>query len=122
LRRAFSGRWGRLAPACVLALCTGVACSRFAPAADRAKNDPPALFAQACAKCHATDGSGGLPTVVDGPRPTDLTAQEWQRARSDAEVIAAIRTGRGAMPPFEGVLTTEQIDALGAYIRTLKRP
>ena len=97
-------------------------CSRSAPAADRVKVDAPALFTQACAKCHATDGSGGLPTVVDGPRPIDLTAPEWQRARSDAELVAAIRTGRGAMPPFEGVLTTEQIDALGAYIRTLKRP
>jgi mono/diheme cytochrome c family protein len=83
--------------------------------------DAPALFAQACAKCHAADGTGGLPTVVNGPRPIDLTAADWQGARSDAEVVAAIRTGRGAMPPFEGVLTAEQIDALGTYVKTLKR-
>ena len=57
----------------------------------------------------------------NGPRPADLTAAEWQRSRSDHEVIAAIRSGRGAMPPFEGVLTGEQIAALAAHVRTLKR-
>ena len=56
-----------------------------------------------------------------GPRPADLTAAEWQRSRSDQEVFAAIRTGRGAMPPFEGVLTAEQISALAVHVRTLRR-
>ena len=60
--------------------------------------------------------------AVNGPRPTDLTTAEWQRSRSDADLIAAIRNGRGAMPPFEGVLSSQQIDALGAYLRTLQRP
>ncbi len=60
--------------------------------------------------------------VVNGPRPIDLTAAEWQRARSDQELIATIRTGRGAMPPFADVLAPEQINALGSYVRTLKRP
>jgi mono/diheme cytochrome c family protein len=60
--------------------------------------------------------------VANGPRPIDLTSAEWQRSRSDVEVLAAIRTGRGAMPPFESVLTVEQIAALGAHVRTLKRP
>jgi mono/diheme cytochrome c family protein len=60
--------------------------------------------------------------VADGPRPIDLTAGDWQRSRSDQELVAAIRNGRGAMPPFGDVLTNEQINALGAYVRTLKRP
>ena len=60
--------------------------------------------------------------AVNGPRPADLTSAEWQRARSDADFIAAIRDGRGAMPPFQDVLTTQQIQALTAYVRTLKRP
>ena len=106
-----------------LALCAGVtACSSAAPVAERSSADPPALFAQACAKCHAADGTGGLPMAVNGPRPIDLTAAPWQQSRSDAEIVAAIRTGRGAMPPFLDVLTAEQIDALGRYVRSLKRP
>ena len=103
-------------------LCAGAACSRSSPAADRTSVDASALFAQACAKCHAADGTGGLPMAVNGPRPADLTTVEWQRSRSDAEVISAIRNGRGAMPPFQDVLSSQQVDALAAYVRTLKRP
>jgi mono/diheme cytochrome c family protein len=62
-----------------------------------------------------------LPTVANGPRPTDLTSIEWQRSRTDDEVGAAIRTGRGAMPPFADVLTAAQIDALRAYVKSLKK-
>ena len=106
----------------VLVMWTGAAaCSGSTRGADRAAPDAPALFAQACAKCHAADGSGGLPTVANGPRPVDLTAAEWQRARTDTEIVTAIRSGRGAMPPFDGVLTAEQSAALAAYIRTLAR-
>src|SRR5262245_22745361 len=107
----------------MVTVCTGAAaCSRPAPAAERVVPDGPALFAQACAKCHAADGTGGLPSAVNGPRPIDLTAAEWQRTRSDEEIVAAIRTGRGAMPAFADVLNADQVSALGAYVRTLKRP
>lgn len=112
-----------MAHAILLVMCAGAAaCSRSAPAAERAPIDASALFAQACAKCHAADGTGGLPTVVNGPRPVDLTATEWQRARTDAELLAAIRNGRGAMPPFQDVLSSEQITALASHVRSLKRP
>jgi mono/diheme cytochrome c family protein len=110
----------RAAGIVTIALCTGAAaCS--GPAAERATVDAKALYAQACAKCHAEDGSGGLPSVANGPRPIDLTSAEWQRTRSDDEINAAIRTGRGAMPPFADVLTPEQVGALTAHVRTLKR-
>lgn len=123
MSRPFSKRRCRMAHAILLVMCAGAAaCSRSAPAAERAPIDASALFAQACAKCHAADGTGGLPTVVNGPRPVDLTATEWQRARTDAELLAAIRNGRGAMPPFQDVLSSEQITALASHVRSLKRP
>ena len=119
----FNGRWRRVASAMTLAVCASVAaCSRSAPAAERVQADGAALFAQACAKCHSADGSGGLPMVANGPRPVDLTAAEWQRARSDAELVATSRNGRGAMPPFGDLLTADQINALASHVRTLKRP
>ena len=122
MRRGSLTRRNRLVRAVALMMCTGVgACSRSAPAAERAAIDAPALFSQACARCHGADGTGGLPSVANGPRPTDLTAAEWQQTRSDADLAAAIRSGRGAMPPFEDVLTSDQIAALAAYVRTLKR-
>ena len=119
--RRFGGR--RVVCTLALVLSTGVgACSRSAPAAERIEIDAAGLFAQACAKCHAADGTGGLPMVANGPRPADLTSAAWQASRSDADLAAAIRSGRGAMPPFQDVLTAEQITALGAYVRALKRP
>jgi cytochrome c6 len=115
--------WNRALRALALVLgASAAACSRPSPAADRTPVDASGLFAQACAKCHADAGTGGLPMAVNGPRPTDLTSAEWQRSRSDVEIIAAIRDGRGAMPPFQDVLSSPQIDALGAYVRTLNRP
>jgi cytochrome c oxidase cbb3-type subunit 3 len=106
-----------------LVACTGVlACSRSVSNAEPAAVDASALFAQACAKCHGADGRGGLAMTANGPRPIDLTSPEWHRARADQELVIAIRSGRGAMPPFGDVLTAEQIDALGAYVRRLKGP
>ena len=113
--------WNRALGALAFLFCAS-ACSRPTPAAERTPGDPAALFSQACAKCHAAGGTGGLPMAVNGPRPTDLTTAEWQRSRSDVELINAIRNGRGAMPPFQDVLSSQQIDALGAYVRTLQRP
>jgi mono/diheme cytochrome c family protein len=60
--------------------------------------------------------------AANGPRPIDLTTADWQRSRTDAELVAAIREGRGAMPPFADVLSDEQVKALAAHVRTLKRP
>jgi mono/diheme cytochrome c family protein len=106
----------------MLTMCTSAAACAPSPPVDQIATDPATLFAQACAKCHAADGSGGLPMAANGPRPTDLTSAEWQQSRSDAELVAAIKDGRGAMPPFSGLLTPDQIAALAAHIRKLKRP
>lgn len=119
-----SNRWTR-ALACALALAGAAAagCAQSAPASQQATAvDAPQLFAQACARCHAADGSGGLPMAVNGPRPIDLRDAAWQRSRSDDEIVAAIRDGRGAMPPFNGVLTPEQVTALARLVRRFGKP
>ena len=121
LKRVVRGR--RPLVACILAcaLCTGAAaCARSAPAAERTAIDGRALFAQACAKCHAADGSGGLPMAANGPRPVNLTAAEWQRSRSDVEIVATRRDGRGAMPPFADVLKPDQIGEPMRHVRAMK--
>ncbi len=118
-----SGRASRVIRILTLAVCTGaLGCSRPAANAEPPVVDAPALFAQACAKCHGADGRGGLEMAANGPRPIDLTAAAWQRARSDQDIVTALRSGRGAMPPFRDVLTAQQIDALASYVRTLGRP
>lgn len=123
MSRPVSERASRLAWTAALVVNTAVAaCASGARSPEQVTVDGAALFAQACAKCHAADGTGGLPMVPGGPRPVDLTTDEWQRSRSDAEVTSAIRNGRGAMPPFADVLTSEQITTLTTHVRKLKRP
>ena len=120
MSRSFSSRAQVLVR--VMALVFFVAAgagSRDAPASERVPVDSRALFTQACVKCHGAEDTGGLPTVVNGPKPIDLGNPEWQRSRSDGEIAAAIRDGRGAMPPFADVLTADQIGALAAHVRTL---
>ena len=97
------------------------ACAGDAPAQSRgAGANPSQLYDRACARCHAADGSGGLPMAQGGgPRPIDFRDRDWQRSRSDVELTAAIRDGRGAMPPFNDVLTESEIAALAAYVRAL---
>lgn len=60
--------------------------------------------------------------AANGPKPIDLRDPGWQHARTDAEIVAAIRDGRGAMPPFAGVLPPEQVTALARHVRSLKNP
>jgi len=116
--RSFGGVPRLLVVACTVAVG---ACARQAPAAKQAATAPdaPQLFGRACAKCHSVDGSGGLPMVADGPRPINFHNSAWQASRSDAEILAAIRDGRGAMPPFADVLKPQEITALAAYVRSL---
>jgi mono/diheme cytochrome c family protein len=116
--------WRRvLATALALSTAAIAACAQPAPASQQAPEiHGPQLFEQACAKCHGPDGTGGLPMAANGPKPINLRDPEWQRGRSDDAIVAAIRDGRGAMPPFDGVLTSQQITALARHVRTLARP
>lgn len=57
--------------------------------------------------------------VAGGPRPINFHDAAWQGSRSDGEIAAAIRDGRGAMPPFADVLKPEEITALVRQIRSL---
>jgi mono/diheme cytochrome c family protein len=44
-----------------------------------------------------------------------------QSKASDDELIAAVKNGKGKMPPNNGRLTDAQINAVIAYIRTLQK-
>ena len=106
----------------LVATAAAGACARSSQASDHETQiDARALFERACAKCHGVDGAGGLASAANGPKPIDLRDAAWQRSRSDDEIAAAIRDGRGAMPPFTDVLTPEQIGHLASYVRGLQR-
>ena len=69
------------------------------------------IFASNCARCHGSDGGGGLgPQLSDGKVAKDL---------SEAEEIAVVTKGRSGMPAFGSDLTAEEIQQVVAYTRTL---
>ena len=65
------------------------------------------LFSDNCESCHGPDGTGGHV----GP---DL--QKSSVAEDLARVEKQVRNGGGAMPPFSGVLSDEEIDAVAHYV------
>ncbi len=69
-----------------------------------------------CAMCHGADGSKENPAM--GVKP--LSGAEVQKL-SDAELTAAVSKGKGKMPAYAGKLTDDQIKAVVAYVRTLKK-
>lgn len=69
------------------------------------------LYTASCARCHGDDGKLGL---LGAP---DLSASTMDLATR----IEVIKNGKGAMTPFNGVLTEEQIKAVAEYSEGLKK-
>lgn len=98
-----------------LILCTAVFCLILAPSL--LAEDGPALFKSKCAMCHAVDGKGGTPMGKKlGIKPLDSPEV---RKLTDEQIQQTIVKGKGKMPPFEKKLTSDQIKALIAHVRTL---
>ena len=89
-------------------------------AADAATN-----WTDSCAKCHGADGKGDT-KMGKKLSIADLTDAKVQAKFTDAEAFKAIKEGRTdengktTMKAVEG-LSDEDINALVAYVRTLKK-
>jgi len=72
-----------------------------------------AVFAANCARCHGSDGSGGIgPQLSDGK-----VAQAFPDA---ADEVQFVTRGRDGMPAFGDTLSPSQIEQVVQYTRTLK--
>jgi mono/diheme cytochrome c family protein len=88
-----------------------------------------ALFATHCATCHGEGGRGdGASAAGFGTRPADLADGRLMNGLPD-EFLASVITNGGpaqglapTMPPFDRTLSTDQIRAVIAFVRTLARP
>jgi mono/diheme cytochrome c family protein len=85
--------------------------------ASAADPDGAALFKQ-CAMCHGADGAGQTP-AGKMMKVRDLRADAVQK-QTDMELMKIISGGKGKMPAFGKKLTTAEITAVIAYLRTLK--
>jgi mono/diheme cytochrome c family protein len=76
------------------------------------------LFQANCATCHGASGRGDGPVgkALD-PKPADLTAMAGHH--SDGDYAWKIANGRGAMPPWKGVLDDQQIWDVVNFVQSL---
>ena len=77
-----------------------------------------AIFTKNCAACHGTDGKG-FPAL----KTPDFTGPKWQSSIKDKEIRLVIKNGKKgtAMAAFGDRLKEEEISAVIAYIRSLKK-
>jgi len=86
------------------------------PVAASSASASQALFAVHCATCHGNGGEGRA-----SAHTPDMRDAAWQQARTAAGIDAVIRKGKeGGMPPFEQVLSPQQIEQLVAFVRALR--
>lgn len=83
-----------------------VVVNEAAPKEDMGKS----VYDAKCSNCHGGDGKLG----IGGAK--DLSAS----VMGDEEMKSVIVNGKGAMPPVSG-LTPEQVDAVTAYVKSLKK-
>jgi mono/diheme cytochrome c family protein len=77
------------------------------------------LFNKRCAGCHGFDGE---PAKSNLPNIPDFRDPDYQKRRTDKQLIDTIMEGRKPlMPSFKSNLDDEQIKALVAYIRSLAK-
>ena len=62
-----------------------------------------------CGTCHTLQAAGSVGEI--GPNLDQIKAQISQ-------IVIAVTNGIGVMPPWEGILTTEEIEAVAHFVST----
>jgi len=97
---------------CVISLlAAGTMCLAQGSGADTYKSK--------CQMCHAADGSGNTP-AGKSTKALPFSSPDIV-SKSDADLIAITKNGKGKMPAYAGKLTDAQITDVVAYIRTLQK-
>jgi len=81
------------------------------------------IFATRCAPCHGADGRGDGPAAAGlDPKPRNFHDPEFWRGRTAEQLRLVVRNGKPGtlMPPFEGALSKEEIDAVVAQLETFR--
>jgi mono/diheme cytochrome c family protein len=87
--------------------------------------DPKTNWENNCAQCHGRDGRADT-KMGKQVGAKDLTDPKVQAAFTDAKATQSIKegvkqNGKTTMKAFAGKLTDDEIKALVAYVRTLKK-
>lgn len=124
----------------VLVLVAGAGCARRAATAPGATARRPAaapsyelrlgrqVFQHYCQTCHGETGAGdGFNAFNLDPRPRDLSDPAFQKKKTDAELMDAVRRGGAGvglssmMPPWGKTLSQAEVDEVVRYVRSLRK-
>jgi cytochrome c oxidase cbb3-type subunit 3 len=99
-------------------LAAGLLISSLALLAAVPANDGAAVFKTNCVMCHGADGKG-IPVM----KTPNFTEPKWQSSIKDKEMREVIKNGKKGtgMLAFGGQLKDEEVSAVIAYIRSLKK-
>lgn len=86
--------------------------------ADASEADGAALYKAKCASCHGADGKGET-AAGKAMKVRDLGSAEVQ-AQSDGQLTEIVGKGKAKMPGYEKSIGADGVQAVVAYIRTLK--
>ena len=84
-----------------------------------ARNQGADTYKAKCAMCHGADGDGNTP-AGKAMKTKSFKDPDLIKA-SDADLIAAIKNGKGKMPAYAGKLTDDQIKDVVTFIRALQK-
>ncbi len=97
---------GRILAALVFGAIAGLGIGLYA-----AEPHPSETFLQYCAKCHGEDGKGQTPKGKQ-LKAQNFTDEEFQREKTDKELIKTVTEGGMDMPAWGKKLSKEQIESL----------
>ena len=88
------------------------------PFTDETRKEGERLYIVNCQSCHGTPGKNNYIALV--PVPGDPATEKIQK-NSDGEIFHKVTVGRGQMPSFRSVLSTEEIWKIVSYLRSFNK-
>lgn len=110
----------RVVMAVVMGLVVGVGGEVFAQDAKLAEAGKKLYDSTGCAKCHQVDGKGMKLSILDGVG-SRLTAADLRMWLTDPDAMSAKLPKKPIIKMPKVVLKDPEIDALVAYLQTLKK-
>ena len=102
----------------LLSLVVAAGCKK-SQAAEEPTTQGRELFANACSRCHGSDGTGGFPQAAGLPSPRNFRDHGFQASHTDEQIEQTIQNGKGtAMPAFGATFDPAQRKALVRMVRS----
>lgn len=77
------------------------------------------VFKTRCVVCHGASGHGdGIASKGLDPKPRNFHDKAYMATKTDAQLLATIHAGKGAMPSWKSQLSEDEMKAVLAYVRT----